>query len=160
MGTDPSYAVGYGSSSATAAGAAGATRREIGTARVADRFAEGDQQALKLLLGLLLELERRAPANLLPHRRTRAAQTIRALGPQQESVRLTFRPSNFVTIGHSKCLQTIPIAALQRLAARWAGSPHRERSVPLLLLPTSIAKDSILHSRCRRLPIRGRGIDH
>ena len=37
------------------------TRREIGIAKVADRFAEGDQQAVKLLLGLLLELERRAP---------------------------------------------------------------------------------------------------
>jgi hypothetical protein len=36
-------------------------RRELGIARLADKFAAGDPQAVKLLLSLLLELERRTP---------------------------------------------------------------------------------------------------
>jgi hypothetical protein len=37
------------------------SRRELGIARLADRFAEGDRHAIKLLLDLALELERRPP---------------------------------------------------------------------------------------------------
>jgi hypothetical protein len=36
-------------------------KSELGIARLADRFADGDPQAMKLLFGLLLELERRPP---------------------------------------------------------------------------------------------------
>ena len=36
-------------------------KSELGIARLADRFAEGDPQAMKLLFGLLLEFERRPP---------------------------------------------------------------------------------------------------
>ncbi len=36
-------------------------RRELGIARLAEKFAAGDPQAVKLLLCLLLEPERRAP---------------------------------------------------------------------------------------------------
>jgi hypothetical protein len=36
-------------------------KSELGIARFADKFAAGDPQALKLFLGLLLELERRPP---------------------------------------------------------------------------------------------------
>jgi hypothetical protein len=36
-------------------------RGELGIARLADKFAAGDPQAIKLLLCLLLEYERRAP---------------------------------------------------------------------------------------------------
>jgi len=34
---------------------------DLGIARLADKFADGDPQATKLLFGLLLELERRSP---------------------------------------------------------------------------------------------------
>ncbi len=37
------------------------SKRELGIARLADRFAEGDRHAIKLLLDLALELERRPP---------------------------------------------------------------------------------------------------
>jgi hypothetical protein len=37
------------------------SKRELGIARLADRFAEGDRHAIKLLLDLALELERRTP---------------------------------------------------------------------------------------------------
>jgi len=37
-------------------------KRDLGIARLADRFAEGDPAAIKLYLGLLLEFERRHPA--------------------------------------------------------------------------------------------------
>ena len=37
------------------------SKRELGLARLADKFAAGDPQAVKLLLSLLLELERRTP---------------------------------------------------------------------------------------------------
>ena len=38
------------------------SKRELGIARLADRFAEGDRHAVKLLLDLALELERRPAA--------------------------------------------------------------------------------------------------
>jgi hypothetical protein len=37
------------------------SKRELGIARLADRFAEGDRHAIKLLLDLVLEVERRTP---------------------------------------------------------------------------------------------------
>jgi hypothetical protein len=37
-------------------------RRELGIAQLADKFAKGDPHATKLMLGLLLEIERRPPA--------------------------------------------------------------------------------------------------
>jgi hypothetical protein len=37
------------------------SKRELGIARLADRFAEGDRHAIKLLLDLALELDRRTP---------------------------------------------------------------------------------------------------
>ena len=37
-------------------------KRELGLRRLADRVAEGDPQALKLVLGVVLALERRTPA--------------------------------------------------------------------------------------------------
>jgi hypothetical protein len=40
------------------------SKRELGIIRLADRFAEGDRQAFKLLLELVLEFERGAPPKL------------------------------------------------------------------------------------------------
>jgi Family of unknown function (DUF5681) len=38
-------------------------KRELGLRRLADRVADGDPQAIKLVLGVVLALERRAPAS-------------------------------------------------------------------------------------------------
>jgi hypothetical protein len=38
------------------------SKRELGIARLADRFAEGDRHAIKLLLDIVLGLERRTPS--------------------------------------------------------------------------------------------------